>query len=145
MQKQVLIVDEHDSFRGLLSLILAKEHRVVSARSAREALNWLSKGNLPDVIVTNTSESNAQTTTHFLADLQCSGLFANIPVVLLGGRQQAVGSEHFRALGVQEFVAKPFNPFQLQEKIRRITGTVATPVIRAEAATPLRLDRVAFG
>lgn len=145
MQKQVLIVDEHDSFRGLLSLILAKEHRVVSARSAREAMNWLSKGNLPDVIVTNTSESNAQTTTHFLADLQCSGLFASIPVVLLGGRQQAAGTEHFRALGVREFVAKPFNPFQLQEKIRRITGTVSAPVIRAEPAAPLRLDRVVFG
>lgn len=144
MKKQVLIVDEHEGFRNLLSLILA-EHQVVLARSAREALNWLSSGNVPDVIVTNTPDSDDASTTHFLADLKCTGLFANIPVVVLGSQQRTAASELFLSLGVNEVVAKPFNPFQLQEKIRRIVKPQPASALRPEPVPVWPLGRVAFG
>lgn len=122
MNRKVLLVENHDSLRCLIGAFLSRRFEVVGAKSGLEAMTRLSQGLLPDVIVTDarTPEIGG---AQFLSNLRCSGLFANIPVVVIGSAADFDDEErHFEQLGVHAYFRKPFDPVALQNRLLQITG-----------------------
>lgn len=120
MNKKVLIVEDHDSLRYIIGAFLSKNFEVVGARNGLEAMSWLSKGVLPDVIVSDACMPELDGAT-FLSNLRCSGLFSKIPVVIISG-SDSEDEQQFQKLGISAYFRKPFNPVLLQDQLIQIVG-----------------------
>ena len=122
MLRRILLVEDHDGLRRLLGTFLSDKFEVVGAKNGLEAMTWLSKGIVPDVIITDNDmpEING---SELLRQLQCTGLWSKIPVLVLGEVEDgAKEATRYKLLGAQDFIKKPFNPLALQEKIIQIVG-----------------------
>jgi CheY-like chemotaxis protein len=116
MNKRVLIVEDHDSLRYVMGAFLSKNFEVIAAKNGLEAMSWLRQGVVPDVILTDVSMPELDGAS-LLSNLRCSGLYANIPVVVISGADNGREERHFREMGANAYIRKPFNPVQLQERL----------------------------
>lgn len=122
MKKRLLIIEEHEHFRKLLSVYFSQKYQVLPARNGVEAMGWIIKGFLPGVIISGpvTPDSN---TEDFLNSVRYSGTLSEIPVIRFS-------PEH------------PTETFSLRTLEKQITGlfgsnskpTVAEPLILPEQA-----------
>lgn len=123
MNRRLLLVEDHDGLRRIIGNFLSDNFEVVGAKNGLEAMSWLSKGMMPDIIVTDSSMPEIDGAT-LLTNLRCSGLWADIPVVVLGSGNSDADSEErqFKKLGAYEYFAKPFSPIRLQDRLMDIVG-----------------------
>lgn len=119
MRKKALIIEENDSVRYLLSSFLAKEFEAMSVRSGFEAMICLHNGFIPDIIVNSKGKSTIEG-LQFLSNLNCSGMFGSIPVVVIGTPETEEEEQSFRQSGAMDYFRKPFNPVALQNRILQI-------------------------
>ena len=123
MSRRLLLVEDHDGLRRIIGNFLSENFDVVGAKNGLEAMSWLSKGVMPDIIFTDTTMPEIDGAA-LLSNLRCSGLWADIPVVVLGSGNTDEGAEEhrYRMLGAYEYFAKPFSPTRLQDRLMDIVG-----------------------
>lgn len=119
MNKKILLVEDHDGLRRLIGTFLSKQFDVIGAKNGLEALGKLSQGFFPDAIVTDVRMPDLNG-TQLLSQLQCSGLFADIPVVVISGSEND-DERHFKQLGARDYFRKPFSPVKLKDCLIQIT------------------------
>jgi two-component system, chemotaxis family, chemotaxis protein CheY len=115
----ILIIEDHDAVRLLLGITFKKQYNVVTKRDGMEGLAWLSAGNFPDVIILDMQMPRLNG-IGFLRQLRSSGLFSQIPVLLVSGNNDAAENAEVFDLGIVDFIPKPFNPTVLSEKVNSI-------------------------
>jgi DNA-binding response OmpR family regulator len=115
----ILIIEDHDAVRLLLGLTFKKEYHVVTKRDGIEGLAWLSAGNMPDLIMLDMQMPRLNG-LQFLRQLRSTGFFAQIPVLLVSGNDDAAENAEIFNLGIVDFIPKPFNPVTLREKVMAI-------------------------
>jgi DNA-binding response OmpR family regulator len=115
----ILIIEDHDAVRLLLGLTFKKEYHVVTKRDGIEGLAWLSAGNMPDLIMLDMQMPRLNG-LEFLRQLRSTGFFAQIPVLLISGNDDATENAEVFNLGIVDFIPKPFNPVSLREKVMAI-------------------------
>jgi DNA-binding response OmpR family regulator len=115
----ILIIEDHDAVRLLLGMTFKRQFHVVTKRDGLEGLAWLSAGNFPDLIVLD-MEMPRLNGLGFLRQLRSSGLFSQIPVLLVSGNTNNMQQSELFELGIVDFMAKPFNPSTLYEKVKAI-------------------------
>ncbi len=122
MKKRILIIDDDYSIRLLLHHILCDHYEVKTAESGKEALLWLFDGNVPDLIISDVmmSEMNGM---EFVSQLKASSFFKNIPLMMLSSLEKSEDRIKCYDLGVDEFISKPFNPSELQLRIKYFLRT----------------------
>jgi len=123
MNKQLLLVEDHDGLRRIIGSFLSKKFTVVGAKNGLEAMNWLQKGVQPDIIVTDSAMPELDGAA-LLSNLRCSGLWADIPVVVLGSGigDEDAEKQRFMRLGAYQYFPKPFSPTLLEERLIDIIG-----------------------
>lgn len=119
MRKSILIIEDHDSIRKLLTIFLSKDYEVVAHKDGLEGISWLGKGNFPDLILLD-MEMPRLDGISFLKNLRNSGFFGDIPIVVISGSNEEQYTFQCEQLAVKHFFNKPFNPLILQEKITHI-------------------------
>jgi DNA-binding response OmpR family regulator len=119
MTKKILIVEDHDNLRRLLGLVLSRDFKVVSTSNGLEAMSWLSQGEIPDAIVTD-SRMPELNGTELIYNLRQSGLYADIPVIVVSGADSSEEEFTFRNLGVSDYLHKPFSPKHLRDRLNTI-------------------------
>ena len=128
--KSVLVIDDDESLRLLLERILEKKYKVTFSSSALEAFCWLTDGNFPDVILTDINMPTISC-IELIENLNQSGLFKDIPVIVLSGFDDAEDKERCKELGIHAYLAKPFTPDYL---FRIIDDAInATPELNAKS------------
>ena len=115
----ILIIEDHEAVRLLLGLTFKKQYNVVTKRDGIEGLAWLSAGNMPDLIMLDMQMPRLNG-LDFLRQLRASGFFAEIPVLLVSGNDNATENANAFDLGIVDFIRKPFNPVSLREKVTAI-------------------------
>lgn len=120
MSKQLLLVEDHDGLRRVIGSFLSKNFKVVGAKNGLEAMRWLQKGVQPDIIITDSAMPELDGAA-LLSNLRCSGLWADIPVVVLGSGKDDE-AQQFMRLGAYEYFPKPFSPTRLEERLIDIIG-----------------------
>ncbi|MCC7467234.1 MAG: response regulator [Saprospiraceae bacterium] len=116
MTRRLLLVEDHEDLRRTLGCYLSQCFTVLSAANGLEALTRLSKGEFPDIIVTDSSMPEMDGAT-LLYQLRSSGLWSDIPVLVLGAANDDAERLRFKQLGAHAYFPKPFSPGLLQEKI----------------------------
>jgi len=117
MKHKILVIDDERSIRLLLENFLAESYEVVSKNDGFEALEWL-EGNQPDLIICDVQMPNMDGYL-FLEKVRQRGYTKHTPVLMLSGAESSKERIKCYKLGAQDFLAKPFNPEELGELIKK--------------------------
>jgi two-component system, chemotaxis family, chemotaxis protein CheY len=118
VKKQILAIDDDLSIRLLIEFILRKEYNVVIKEKALDAMLWMEKGNIPDLIIIDLEMSEIDGWS-MISNIRRSGYFRSIPLIAISSYPE-VDEEMMRRLKVQDHIQKPFNPKKLNEKIEKV-------------------------
>jgi len=118
-KKNILVIDDHKSIRFLLGTMLRKQYAVTTKRDGLEGMAWMSRGNVPDLILLDMQMPRLGG-SEFLKSLKDSGFFRNIPVIVVSGNESSDDIDACYEMGAKEYLKKPFNPVQLKNKINSI-------------------------
>ena len=115
----ILIIDDHDAVRLLLGLTLKNRFDVITKKDGIEGMAWLSAGNIPDLIMLDMQMPRLNG-LEFLKQIRTSGMFREIPVILVSANDNEYEITQSFGLGIVDFIRKPFNPIKLKEKVDNI-------------------------
>ncbi len=116
MENLILIVEDNMPFRTLLSYIINKKYEIYPATNGLEALLFLRKGFIPDLIITDMMMPEIDG-LDLVRNLKKSGLYHHIPIIVLTGITANHVLDELRLLGVDNIFEKPFDPQKLLEYI----------------------------
>jgi len=119
LDKNILVIEDHESIRMLLAKYLSKDYNVTTRKDGLEGLAHLSQGNIPDLIVLDMSLPNISG-IDFLANVRSSGFFSELPVLVVSGEERTSMIDNCYQLGISGYIIKPFNPIELKTKINAI-------------------------
>lgn len=115
--KKVLIIDDDKSLRTLLEVLLKKDYQVQSLENGYEALFWLEKNEIPDLIIVDINMPRLDG-LKFINHLKKSGFYRDIPIFVLSGFYDSAIKSKCSEAGVEKFFLKPFNPSELSDQIK---------------------------
>lgn len=119
MKKQILIVEDDPTMAVLLDHVLSKNYQVANVSSGAEAIDFIERGDNPDLIVCDLGlpgVSGEDLLQHFKE----SPMHNHIPVVVLSGKKKSQDRIACLSMGAEDFVTKPFNPEELTFRISRL-------------------------
>jgi CheY-like chemotaxis protein len=135
MKKQILAIDDSKAIRFLLQTVLGKDYTVVTAPDGCSAMYWLSKRNLPDLIITDAQLPDMQD-WELIEQLASSGIYRDIPIMVISSLDKAQVDGKCQEFGVAQNFTKPFNPVDLITAVQRIINndTKMAPAYVAHAS-----------
>jgi len=119
---ELLIIDDSIGMLRLLNNVLSKDYRVVTKRSCLDAFRWLEEGNYPALLIIDLGLCDNDG-FQILKNLKISGLYRDIPLVLLSSYDQPDEVLSAQIKRADAYFQKPFNPTQLQETITQLLNT----------------------
>lgn len=116
---KVVIVEDDFPIKTLISKVLEYNFEVTAFDNGVDALAYLQKGELPDIIISdlNTPELNGY---DLLVQLKTSSFFNAIPVIILSGEEGSQTRIKCLEAGADDYIVKPFNPRELEVRINVI-------------------------
>jgi len=116
---KVLVVEDDLYMQAILKEFLSSSYEVFIQSNGMEALAFLQNGNIPDLIIAdlNTPELNG---LGLIEQIKLSDFFNSIPIIILSGEESSVKRIECLNSGADDFVVKPFNPAELDARIKVI-------------------------
>ncbi len=114
--KSILIVDQ-ERFSTLIAKMLSGKFATQTATNGIDAIQWLKKSR-PDLLIIE--ESIPGDGIRFCEIMGMSPSFSKLPIILLSVSPSSDGILRARAAGVNTYLAKPFRPSELQNRIDAI-------------------------
>jgi two-component system response regulator MprA len=112
----LVIDDDHDILLSLEDALETEGYRVTTARTGREALEWLKGGLRPDLILLDLMMPDISGWA-FRALQRADAQFASIPVVVVSG--QGLNARDIAKLGVAGYLPKPLDLDELLATVAR--------------------------
>lgn len=122
MRNTILIVDDSDINRGLLSSILEQDYTIVEAENGTQALEIIDRqadelaAILLDLIM---PEMDGM---HVLEVLNERKLMDSIPVLVISGDTSCEAEKKCFELGITDYITKPFNNVIVQKRVKNAAG-----------------------
>jgi CheY-like chemotaxis protein len=118
IMKTILLVDDKIQLLTLLKQILKSRYEVILKLNGLEAIEWMQQGNIPDLILTDIQMPKMDG-LKFLQIIKGSGVFSEIPVIILSSRESSQDRIECLRQGASDYISKPFNPEELLVRIER--------------------------
>jgi CheY-like chemotaxis protein len=119
MKKQILAVDDSKAIRFLLQTVLGKTYHVITMPDGCSAMHWLSKSNFPHLIIADPQLPDLEN-WELIQQLESSGIYKNIPLMVLSGLGAEETKEKCATYRVRNFFLKPFNPVDLVNSVYQL-------------------------
>src|ERR1700744_6690068 len=119
MKKKILIVDDDLAILKLLNFILSKEYDIIVKNNGIDAFSWLEDGNMPELIISDLQIPYFDGQS-FVKNVKISGLFRDIPVMLLSAAHDLDDQVSKMPFNVDGYLPKPFNPTSLKTAIQQV-------------------------
>lgn len=121
MTRTILVVDDQDELRLLISLTLQSLGRIVEAANAEQALARLA-GEHPDLVVLDIWLGPGPSGLDVCAELRRDPRHAATKVILLSACGQQSDIAAGMAAGADLYVVKPFSPLELLDAVHGLLG-----------------------
>ncbi|HVK48635.1 MAG TPA: response regulator [Pseudobacter sp.] len=122
MKNLILAIDDSKAIRFLLQTVLGKEYQVVTAPDGCSAMYWLSKRNLPGLIILDAQLPDMQD-WEMVEQLSTSGIYKDIPMIVLSSLDKEKVEAQCEQYGVSAYFTKPFNPVDLMDVAKRLLNS----------------------
>jgi len=113
------VVEDDAIMQLILIQSLENEFEVMAFTNGMDTLAYLREGNLPDVIISDLNTPHMGG-LELIEQLRLSGFFSAIPVIVLSGEESTETRIQCLNAGADDFVVKPFNPRELEARIKAI-------------------------
>ena len=114
MKKYILIVDDDENIRNLLSIYLENEgFNTIKAENAKEALEILAEKEIElillDIMMTQIDGIDA-----------CMRIRKdkNMPIIMISAKSEDMDKIHGLTAGADDYITKPFNPLELIARVK---------------------------
>jgi DNA-binding response OmpR family regulator len=119
VKPRVLIIDDDEVILELAQAVLSKANMICStAKDGGEGLTKAQRER-PDIIIIDRNMP-IMNGNQAIANLNKSALTAHIPVIMLTGTTKAEEVSESLALGVDDYIVKPFVPEDLPNRVMRV-------------------------
>ncbi len=118
-KKKILIVDDSETIRSLIVSLLENDYEVETKNDGHEALVYLSKGDNPDLILTD-MEMPIMDGRMFARRVHADPRRDKIPIIFITSVNSAMLINSFKAIGIIDFLIKPFNNDELIARVNKI-------------------------
>lgn len=115
----VLHIDDDSFIRRIIHQVLSDEYELTSSVNGVEAMTWLEKGNIPDIIVTDLGMP-LLSGQEVISLVRSSSLYRNVPIIVLSSLDDTALKVKCLDQGADDFLAKPFNPLELKSRIKAL-------------------------
>jgi CheY-like chemotaxis protein len=122
MKKQILAIDDSKAIRFLLQTVLGKEYQVITVPDGYSAMYYLTHRSQPDLIIADPQLPDMEN-WELIQQLSSSGLYGDIPMVVLSGLDNKETELKCMELGVVKYYMKPFNPVELMASIGELVNS----------------------
>ncbi|MEO6960407.1 MAG: response regulator [Puia sp.] len=119
MKKQILAVDDSKAIRFLFQTVLGKSYQVITVPDGCSAMHWLSRRNFPHLIIADPQLPDLEN-WELIQQLASSGIYKNIPVLVLSGLSKEETEANCAAYNVHSYFLKPFNPVDLVNTVQQL-------------------------
>jgi CheY-like chemotaxis protein len=119
MKKQILAVDDSKAIRFLLQTVLGRSYQVITVPDGCSAMHWLSKRNFPHLIIADPQLPDLEN-WELIQQLSSSGIYKNIPIMVLSGLGIKETAEKCSAYQVEKYFLKPFNPVDMVNTVQHL-------------------------
>ncbi|WP_345949083.1 MULTISPECIES: response regulator transcription factor [unclassified Mucilaginibacter] len=126
-QTKILIIEDDNYMQLILRKFLGKAYELEICPSALEALSFLQNGNIPDLVISDLNTPNLSG-LDFIAQLHSSDFFKSIPVIIVSGEDSSEVRVRCLNTGADDFIVKPFNPAELEARVRAILRRIGKSV-----------------
>lgn len=127
MKKKLLVIDDEPAIQLILEHFFFHEYEVVLMANGSDAMAWLRQGHDVDVIVAD-YEMPVMNGLDFVRELRASAAHEYTPLLMLSGTDETSKKILCLKQGADDYMIKPFNPEELEIRIKKIMGRVNTPV-----------------
>lgn len=121
MKHTILITEDDEAMRLLLDVLLKKRYNIVFKVDGLSGMKWLAEGNIPSLIISD-FKLPKMNGFDFLNSISKSGIFSEIPFIMLSSRIDQMFKKQCIDAGAKGFLEKPFDPSQLYGLIDKIIG-----------------------
>lgn len=124
MRKRILLVDDEAPIQRLVAATLGRvDFDLAIASNGYEALERVS-ARPPDLVLLDVTMPEMD---GFIVASTLKGdpATADVPIIMLTARSSADDLAHGRAIGVDEYLIKPFSPLRLLNKVYDLLGEVS--------------------
>jgi two-component system chemotaxis response regulator CheY len=119
MAKTILIVDDSESIREIVSFTLENEgYNVLVGVDGQDALKFLKKGPI-DLIITDLHMPNMNG-IEFIKAVRANPDFKSVPILFLTTESQTEKKMEAKEAGATGWIIKPFVPAKLIEAINKV-------------------------
>jgi DNA-binding response OmpR family regulator len=118
-RRRILVVEDDESVRQLLTRQLGTEYEVQQAADAQQALQVLgSMKPLPDLIICDVMMPG-MTGVQFAKQLKGTNEYKTVPIIFLTARTGALDVIEGINAGARHYITKPFNMKDLLDKVAK--------------------------
>ena len=122
MAKKILILDDTQSMRSLLSMTLKSSgFTVIEAVDGVDGLEKLKQNAGIDIIFTDLNMPN-KNGVEFIKDVKAIPAYKSIPIVMLTTESEEKKKNEGKAAGAMAWIVKPFKVETIQAVINKILG-----------------------
>ena len=118
-KKKILLVDDDDILLSIAEAMLEDEYYVLSAKSGKEALNYLLFKLAPDLILLDILMPKMDGWETFNR-IKAVSLLKNVPIAFLTSVNGTTEKDHAQEIGAADFITKPFEREDLLKRIKTI-------------------------
>lgn len=141
-RQQILIVDDSEFNRHILSDMLGDEYRILEAKNGRECIEILQEPGADIALILLDIVMPEMDGFEVLSYMNGNGLIESIPVLMISSEDSSVSISRAYELGASDYISRPFdknvvekhvlNMIKLYAKQRRLTKLVTQQIYEKE-------------
>jgi len=116
MKNKILIIDDDIIYRKIIQKLLCHQYNLILAESSFEAINFIEKGNIPDLVIADFNLPG-------LAGAELISMIKQklnnhkVPIIVISGMDDENLRNELYQNGISEFLTKPIDRIKLKEII----------------------------
>ena len=119
LELKLLIVEDDKFMQSILSKYFSNLFQLQIFSDGLDAFSYLQNGNIPDLIITDLKTPKLGG-FEFIKQIKASNFFRSIPIMVLSGEESSEMIVKCLDAGADDFIVKPFNPKELEARIKVI-------------------------
>lgn len=131
-RKRVLVVDDRPELRNLVSLTLGSgKYEVVEAEDGQKALQLVDTFR-PHVVVLDVQMPGSLSGHDVCLAVKSEKAYSGTQILMLTAQAEQKQRQAATRLGADDFIAKPFSPLELIDRVERLAGPATENMTRNE-------------
>ena len=149
-KQKVLIVDDAEMNRAILTEILGNEYEILEAENGRECMQWLQKYRTGISVILLDIVMPVMNGFAVLGEMARQGLIDDIPIIMISSADSDDVIRQAYELGVTDYISRPFdakivyrrvvNAIKLYAKQRRLVSMVTKQIVEKEKNDNMLID-----